>query len=402
MAYLDDQGNPQGDPGAQGAPSQASSGANTNSTDFGNEALNWVASLMRQAWGREPTLQEVSQWGTNLDANYRNSIAQQIQSTPEAQDYQKKQGQPTAPNNSTTPNQPSQDWSKADYSDWNTVKAYAQSRGVTMSDQTAQYWAGKYNSPEFNGDRNYFFSRLSTDPAFGSGGGPGYTDPWGGQYTPPNYVKPPDFQAPDPSQVLNDPAIKLQMQESLKALQRSALSRGTLLTGGTATDIDKMAQQVASAGYDKLYQRAVGEDQMKYARNLDEYGIARDNALAQYSDKKGTFYDNQDRPFQKWMQTAGLGMNALSQANAQNGNYVNGFNNALGQGTQYSNGQYTDAAAARGAGRVGASNAWANAFGQSANAFGNLYGRYMNGNQNSMYQMQRGNPGNPNMYYPPY
>ena len=77
------------------------------------------------------------------------------------------------------------DWATQDYSNPATVEAYFRSRGVTPRPTSAAYWASKYNSPEFAGDRAYFFKRLSTAEEFGGGGGGG-TPSTGGDAVAPN------------------------------------------------------------------------------------------------------------------------------------------------------------------------------------------------------------------------
>lgn len=358
---------------------------------------NRLKSFYQELMGRDPTQAELDGWGTDIDENYFNAIRQKLAQSQEAIDYQKNGGKPpNAPAPPTTgggggsggggaPDMAAIE-AKLRSGDHDTIiqglRELAAAKGSHPKESSYETWANYIlNGNGESKDSDYFIKRvMNDDPEFGGrGGGGSYIDPWTGKYDPPKYEKPPPFVAPDPALVLDDPAIKLQMQESLKALQRSALSRGTLLTGGTATDIDQMAQQVASAGYDKIYGRAVAEDQVKYGRSLDEYGIARDNALATYSDRKGTFYDNQDRPFDKLLKLAGLGGNALGQANAQNASAASNYGNALANGTNTSNGYATAVAAAPRA----APNAWANAFGQGAANAGNAYNVYRNG-QNSL------------------
>jgi hypothetical protein len=56
-----------------------------------------------------------------------------------------------------------------------------------------------------------------------------------------------DFQA--------DPGYAFRMQESLKALQRSAAAKGTVLSGGTQREIARYAQDLASQEYQNAYNR---------------------------------------------------------------------------------------------------------------------------------------------------
>lgn len=138
-----------------------------------------VAQLITALTGRAPNPGEAAQWGDNIDAQYWIQIARSLAATPDAVAWANRSATPTTP--ATTTATPTYG-ATTDWSDWHTIQAYASSRGAQMSDQTAQYWANKYTSdPNFQ-DRNYFFSRLSTDPVFGgqAGGGgavPGAPDP---------------------------------------------------------------------------------------------------------------------------------------------------------------------------------------------------------------------------------
>lgn len=355
---------------------------------------NRINGVYQELLGRDATADELSGYGDNVDDRYLDAIRRNIANTDEARQYEQNPHRntpaPSTPNTGTGGSAPDMNAIRAKLASGNHdtivegLHDLANANRSHPADSSYETWANYIlNGNGESRDSNYFIDRvMNNDPEFaGKPTGPSYLDPWGGQYKPPDYQAPPPFEAPDPSKVLDDPAIQMQMQESLKALQRSALGRGTLLTGGTAVDMNNMAQQIASAGYDKLYQRAAAEDQVKYGRSLDEYGIARDNALATYNDQKGTFYDNEDRPFSKLMSVAGMGQNALNASNGYNANYLGQYGNALNNGTGSANGYYTGAANATGAGRVGASNAWGQALGNSANSLGYLYSQYMNQNR---------------------
>lgn len=66
-----------------------------------------------------------------------------------------------------------------DWSNPANLDAYFASRGVTLSPQSRAYWLQRFSSPEFAGDRAYFFRRLSQADEFGGGGGGGnvFSDP---------------------------------------------------------------------------------------------------------------------------------------------------------------------------------------------------------------------------------
>lgn len=96
------------------------------------------------------------------------------------------------------------------------------------------------------------------------------------------------FSAPTLEQASASPGFQFRLGEGLKALQRSAAARGTLLTGGTLKSLQGYAQDEASQEYDKVYGRALGEYQQDFgvhqfnegqrfasqrANRLDDYGI---------------------------------------------------------------------------------------------------------------------------------
>jgi hypothetical protein len=93
------------------------------------------------------------------------------------------------------------------------------------------------------------------------------------------------FQAPDPTQIVNDKDYQNQLQQGLHGIQSSAASKGTLLTGGTLKSLDQFGQGLAASFGNTLYNRALGEYQLQ----------------------KQNFQENQDRPYTKLSGLATLG-----------------------------------------------------------------------------------------------
>jgi len=60
-----------------------------------------------------------------------------------------------------------------------------------------------------------------------------------------------------------DPGYQFRMSEGLKALERSAASRGILQSGGTLKDITRFGQDAASQEYQNAFQRYLTERQQK-------------------------------------------------------------------------------------------------------------------------------------------
>lgn len=305
-----------------------------------------IAQIMRDAYGREPTQQEVSQWGGNIDARYLEAIRQTILNTPEAQAYARTRNNPTQTNDPTTP---ATDWASKDYSDVANVKAYAASRGVTMSDQTAQYWADKYNSPDFAGDRAYYFQRLGQDPAFGGGGGGGMSDliaPFTEQF------KYDDFKAPTQADLLASPGFQSSLDRASNTLQRSAAAKGSLLSGSTAQALSDQTADLTTQGYGNLF----NQDAATYSTN-------RGNAFDSYKERRANFYQNQDSAYAKLMGIASL---QEQDTNAQRQlalGYAGLGSGAISGGAAQYNGLLTGGANAAASGVVGGANPYQSLYG---------------------------------------
>jgi len=63
-------------------------------TGYGHPVYDQIGQYFQQATGRQATPQEVSQWGTNVDPNYMNTIRGAIFNTDEAKKYAASQNQP--------------------------------------------------------------------------------------------------------------------------------------------------------------------------------------------------------------------------------------------------------------------------------------------------------------------
>jgi len=167
------------------------------------------------------------------------------------------------------------------------------------------------------------------------------------------------FNAPDPNSVTNDKALQWQMGRGMDAIQRSAASKGTLLTGGVLKSLDTFGQGLASTYYGDVYNRALGE-----------YKMAHD-----------IFTGNQDSLYNKLFGVAGLGQNAAAQMGNNAGAYGQGASNTLlGQGN----------AAAAGTAAGGA------AFGNAVQNVGNIAASSYQQTHQPQFQPYQGG------YYPQY
>lgn len=245
-------------------------------------------------------------------------------------------------------------WASQDYSNVDNVKAYFKSRGIDVSDESAKYWADKYNSPEFNGDRAYFFKRLSNADEFGGPGSGGtgsdssLLDPYTKKFT---YD---DFKPPTGVDDTNDPGFTTRMKAVQDTLQRSAASKGSLLSGSTTKAVTDASSDYASSEY-----------QNTFNRQLQTYGTNRGNAYDQYKEDRANFYQNQDGPFAKLMALSSLQEQDLAgQRQLALGYGQAGAQTYMGGAGQY-NGLMTNGANAAASGVVGQNNAYQSLYGMA-------------------------------------
>lgn len=164
------------------------------------------------------------------------------------------------------------------------------------------------------------------------------------------------FNAPDPNSVINDKALQFQMGRGMDAIQRSAASKGTLLTGGLLKKLDEFGQGLASTYYNDVYNRKLGE-----------YKMAHD-----------IFNENQGNLFNRLGYLGSIGENAAAGV----GNAQIGLGNAQGQGS------------------IAQGNIWGNAIGGAGTLAGNIFGALNQPKVNQQYD-----PGMssypPGRFYPP-
>jgi len=103
------------------------------------------------------------------------------------------------------------------------------------------------------------------------------------------------FSAPTMQQAEQSPGFQFRLGEGLKALQRSAAARGTLLTGGTLKSLTDYAQGSASQEYDKVYGRAMGEYGQQFGIHQWNEGSRFDSQRQNRADDYGMFAN--DRGF---------------------------------------------------------------------------------------------------------
>lgn len=308
-----------------------------------------IKAVYQELLGRDPTADELKQYGTNIDDRYLNTIRSNIANSDEAKAYS---ANPKKAADASTTTGGGDDWASKDYSNIDNVKAYFKSRGVDVSDQSAQYWADKYNSNEFAGDRSYFFQRLGQAEEFGGGGG-GYNDllaPFTENFS---YD---DFKAPTMDDLKNSPGFQASLDRASNILQRSAAAKGSLLSGSTAQALSDQTADLTTQGYGNLFNQAAAT-----------YSTNRGNAYDAYKERRANFYQNQDSPFAKL-----LAMSSLQEqdTNAQRqlalGYAGLGAQVGTGGAAQY-NGLLTGGANAAASGVVGSNNAYSSLYGGVGN-----------------------------------
>lgn len=182
-----------------------------------------------------------------------------------------------------------------------------------------------------------------------------------------------DFQA--------DPGYAFRLSEGMKALDRTAASRGGLLSGATLKGAQQYGQGLAS----QEYQNAFNRYQANRAQQAQEYG----NAFNRFQTER----TNTLAPLQS---LAGVGQSATQQAQQAAQNYATGATNTygtLGAGQTSALGAF---GAAQGSNIIGAGNARASGYVGGANALSGGVGQALNfyQNQNLVNQLAANRGGN--------
>jgi len=202
------------------------------------------------------------------------------------------------------------------------------------------------------------------------------------------------FKAPTAAEAQATPGFQFSLDNAMKALERSAAAKGTLLSSSTLGRMQEQATGLSEQNYGNVYNRAyqnfsdtqsrntglantdygrfsdqqnrnmslAGQDYSQYAdqqnRNMGlasaDYGMwgdQRANNLSLYDRAYGDYRDTQGMN----MGLAGLGQAAAAGQAAAGSNYASGAGDLM---TQQGN--------AAAAGRVGSSNAWTGALGSIA------------------------------------
>ena len=162
----------------------------------------------------------------------------------------------------------------------------------------------------------------------------------------------PQFQF-DTSKVAEDPGYDFALNEGLKAIQRSAAAKGTLLNGATGKALERYGTDYATTKVNDVYNR----DLSTYNTNTNTENMNRTNLFNRLSSLAGT-----GQQVSSQLASAGnqLGANIGNTTTGTAGNVAN-----IGMsGTNAANDYLTSAAAARASGYAGSGNAWGSALSQ--------------------------------------
>ena len=168
-----------------------------------------------------------------------------------------------------------------------------------------------------------------------------------------------DFQA--------DPGYAFRLSEGIKALDRTAASRGGLLSGATLKGAQRYGSDLAS----QEYQNAFNRYQANRAQQAQEYG----NAFNRFQTER----INTLAPLQS---LAGVGQSASLQAAQAAQNYATGATNTYGNLGAGQTGALSAFGNAQGSNIIGAGNARASGYVGGANTLSNSVGQGLNFYQN--------------------
>ena len=90
------------------------------------------------------------------------------------------------------------------------------------------------------------------------------------------------FVAPTAAEAMQDPGYQFRLEEGQRALEQSAAAKGMLRTGNTWKDLQRYGQGMATAEYDKVYGRRMGEHQLGYGQALSENQLRYGRRFGEY------------------------------------------------------------------------------------------------------------------------
>ncbi len=171
-------------------------------------------------------------------------------------------------------------------------------------------------------------------------------DPSGHAYTPT-----PVYTGPSEADLRADPGYQFRVAEGTKALERSAASKGLLLSGGQLKDLTRFGQGQGAQEYGAAYTRGYQQNQDLYSRGLasNQLAFGRDyqqNAdlynrnLQAYQTDYNTMVGLRKNEFGELSGLAGAGQGAVNTLSSLGQNTANALNaNTIGAGNALAAGQ---------------------------------------------------------------
>lgn len=229
--------------------------------------------------------------------------------------------------------------------------------GLTGTNMLLAQLQGPYGSAKFGGVPGY-------DPASAMrnfGGVAGY-DPASAMRN----FSASDFQA--------DPGYAFRLSEGMKALDRTAASRGGLLSGATLKGAQRYGSDLASQEYGNAYNRFQANratQSQEYQNAFNRYQAERAAQEQNYGNAFNRFQAERTNTLAPLQSLAGVGQSATQQAQQASQNYATGGTNTL---ANYGNAQASNIIGqgnARASGYVGGANALSGGVGQALNFYQN-------------------------------
>jgi len=232
----------------------------------------------------------------------------------------------------------------------------------------AQLQGGPYASAKFGGIPGYDPTSAMKD----FGGVAGY-DPASAMRN----FSASDFQA--------DPGYAFRLSEGMKALDRTAASRGGLLSGATLKGAQRYGSDLASQEYGNAYNRFQNNrtaQSQEYQNAFNRYQANRAAQEQAYGNAYNRFQTERINTLAPLQSLAGVGQSASQQAAQAAQNFATGATNTYGNlasGQTSALGNYGNAAASN---LIGAGNARASGYMGGANAISSGLGQGLNFYQN--------------------
>ena len=179
-----------------------------------------------------------------------------------------------------------------------------------------------------------------------------------------------DFQA--------DPGYAFRLSEGMKALDRTAASRGGLLSGATLKGAQRFGSDLASQEYGNAYNRFQtnrSAQSQEYQNAFNRYQAQRAAQEQAYGNEFNRFQTERINTLAPLQSLAGVGQSASQQAAQAAQNFATGATNTYGNlasGQTSALGNYGNAAASN---AIGAGNARASGYVGGANAVSGALGQ---------------------------